>query len=355
MCLIVVQSRKDNPTNLEDWEIRKAFNQNGDGAGLMFDWEGELITEKPFMKVEDLIDAYRVAKEEYTNHLAVHWRWSTAGSHDHTNTHPHVICKGQVAFMHNGVLPFEKFTSFDISDTVYWARTVFHGRSMNHVMGRKFRNHMEQYIGQNKIALISKDGRLSLLNENKGEWWKGRWHSNGCLGGYSAAARPTTKSSYYDSEYPWSRTCDFVSPKKRTIKSVKMQGKCRRITYLYEDGGETTIVSSYNAEEPKDIREDCASVVNTDIDEVRYQAPYDSRTSQEWLRRRFDESGIIVGPNREDIRDDDGKYIWASDVVAMCEHDRDYDIHDYHGLILPSEVDLINTTIDFYSEAGAVV
>jgi hypothetical protein len=59
-------------------------------------------------------------------------------------------------------------------------------------MGRRFRLHLQNYMGSNnKIAILSHDGRLSLLNEDKGEWKHNRWHSNTSLWGFTSAARPT--------------------------------------------------------------------------------------------------------------------------------------------------------------------
>lgn len=212
MCLIVTQSRMDKPIDLTMEEISDAFDHNSDGAGIMFDRKGELIIEKPFNTVFELWDAYVAALDEYTNHLCVHWRMATSGSNSALNTHPHVLCRGKVGMMHNGILPSET-TVFDISDTVYWARTVFYGRSVAHVMGKRFRNHIEQYIGGDRIALLDENGNLSLLNEAEGNWQDGRWHSNNCLwycSGYSFNNRGARLVRY---QYPYTplSTSDFLT------------------------------------------------------------------------------------------------------------------------------------------------
>lgn len=209
MCLIVTQSRIDNPINLTMEEVSDAFDYNSDGAGIMFDRKGELIIEKPFHTAYELYDAYTEALEEYTTHLCVHWRMATSGSKSTLNTHPHVLCRGKVGMMHNGILPSES-TTFDISDTVYWARTVFYGRSVAHLMGKKFRNHIEQYIGGDKIALLDKDGNLSLLNEAEGTWTDGRWHSNECL--LYCNVHPYMREAQGRYQYPYTpvSTADFL-------------------------------------------------------------------------------------------------------------------------------------------------
>lgn len=194
MCCIAAQAiGKKLPVDA----LENMWSHNDDGAGYCFVNEfGQLTVRKPFFKLKKLLRSYNA---DYALHGAnspfiVHVRWSTHGNNNKLNTHPHTICGSEVALSHNGVLSdFLPPHGRDISDTVFFCRTVFEYRATEHVMDATFRKILGKMIGKsNKFAMMDKNKNLSIVNEDQGVWddESGVWFSN------ADYAAPYTRYSY---------------------------------------------------------------------------------------------------------------------------------------------------------------
>jgi hypothetical protein len=179
MCLIIFQLSKDvAPVSLAD--VERAMESNRDGAGYAYVGHAGLMVYKPFFDARDFHDAYSADHGVHGENspFLLHFRLATRGMDD-VNAHPHLVCNGQVAVAHNGILDVDLVE--DESDTVSWLELVAWGRPASQLLGRRFREQMQLRIGGSKMVFLRETGDYSILNEHRGEWADGRWHSNGCV------------------------------------------------------------------------------------------------------------------------------------------------------------------------------
>lgn len=146
----------------------------------MFAVEGDLIIRKPFWKFDEFIEQLQrdVAAHGNESMFVIHFRWATHGALTAVNTHPHPLCGGRVGLVHNGVFSNPPPDSANISDTVYFCRTVLANRQPSQLLGRRFRNHLENEIGTNRLVFMDWRGEVSIVNAAMGDWIDGVWFSN---------------------------------------------------------------------------------------------------------------------------------------------------------------------------------
>jgi hypothetical protein len=147
------------------------------------------MVRKPFFKLKEMREAYEADHKKYgvDSNFAIHFRFSTHGKKDETCTHPHLICNGQVGLMHNGILDMLDVPRHDISDTVFFCRTVLAQRDAKQVMSKEFSALLAEMIGSfNKFILMNRDGNVMIVNDTSGYWKDSqslvkdhkRWFSN---------------------------------------------------------------------------------------------------------------------------------------------------------------------------------
>lgn len=177
MCVIVAMPKG---LTVEDDILRQCWDDNDDGAGYMFATEGRLVVRKPFFKFPDLLAAYKRDSAKYGEESAfvVHFRWATHGASNELNTHPHILCGGRVGMVHNGIFADTPPQNSGISDTVYFCRTVLAKRQPSQLLGRRFREYLEDMIGYNKVVMMDYEGKISIVNAVLGDWVDGVWFSN---------------------------------------------------------------------------------------------------------------------------------------------------------------------------------
>jgi predicted glutamine amidotransferase len=210
VCLIIYQPEADEPISRETFQ--NSWSSNNDGAGYMFSDGKQLVLRKPFKRLKHLIKSYERdhATFGFDSSFVVHFRFSTHGTNNVINTHPHPLADGMAGLVHNGILPVDPPSGAgDISDTVYFCRTVLSFRSVNQLMDENFHDYLENIIGMgNKLAIMDFAGNVAIVNEDMGMWDGVRWYSNG---GYKKAfCRYIKPSGYYKSE--WANQC-YTVPK----------------------------------------------------------------------------------------------------------------------------------------------
>jgi hypothetical protein len=178
MCLIIAQERGSK--TLDDSALREAWQQNPHGAGYMFAFDDEIIIRKPFWKLKELLQAYHADHKQFGRFspFVIHFRWATHGKQCKVNTHPHRLDNGRVALVHNGILPFDPPTQSNISDTVYFCRTVLAQRPPEQLVSPAFAAILKDMIGCNKLVLLDDAGTMSIVNESLGHWDGSDWFSN---------------------------------------------------------------------------------------------------------------------------------------------------------------------------------
>lgn len=165
---------------LPDGVFEAAWSHNKDGAGYMFAAKGELIIRKPFYTCGALKAAFIKDKTAHPDSsFAIHFRFSTHGDLSEQNVHPHVICRGEVGLVHNGILHEFSGGPQQLSDTAFFCRTVLAHRRRSRVMNVKFAQWIEDVIGPgNKMIIMDKFGNTHIANQAEGDWRDGVWYSN---------------------------------------------------------------------------------------------------------------------------------------------------------------------------------
>ena len=197
MCLIIA-SRVGNLPSAGD--LVRGFEANPDCWGVMSAQDGLLYIDKGY-DMADMLDAVqKVCAVGYP--YVIHFRYATHGSVSEANCHPVEVlaefetdangAEGglpEVWMAHNGILPVA--TVGDESDTVAFSHILraailsdpewfLAGETLP--TGSKefqFITDVGEWIGKhNKLALLTSDGDLMLVNEDTGFWKDSIWYSN---------------------------------------------------------------------------------------------------------------------------------------------------------------------------------
>lgn len=170
MCVIAYKSKSAKLPSAET--IRKMWNTNPDGAGIMWrEKNGTISFKKGFMKLDDFqkfIDSYRCALEK--TECAMHFRITTHGGTSKGNCHPFIIgdenCHKldgncSAILMHNGVLDIKPRYK-DISDSGELAIRL--GKLTDYIESMKALD--EQFNG-NRILIMNKAGTFMFGDKFK--------------------------------------------------------------------------------------------------------------------------------------------------------------------------------------------
>jgi len=183
MCLLVTQ-QYDSPTITSDWITDFSVN-NPDGIGVMYAQDGELIIEKKLFKTNAELLQF------FTDHIdgrdcAFHFRMKTHGNIDLDNCHPYEVLNKEehgidVWMMHNGVLHTGNDADKTKSDTWHYIRDYIRPLLKGNpdlVFSPVFTELIGDHIGNNRFVFMDNLGRVSVVNEEQGVYWGGRWMSN---------------------------------------------------------------------------------------------------------------------------------------------------------------------------------
>lgn len=249
--------------------IVNAWSHDDDGAGYCFVNEFDcLVIRKPFFKLKKLLHAYAADYQKYgaSSPFVVHCRFSTHGTHNKVNTHPHSICGGEVALVHNGILSdFLPPMGKDISDTVFFCRSVLEYRATEHVMDNTFKAILGKMIGRsNKFIMLDKNKNVSIVNEDSGVWDNGCWFSNADY-----------KLRYVASTYTYTPTteknCCFPGTVPATIQTVdgsqKFIGRHGDIV-TYGPKNKSALPAAYQDDLPWDGYTDVKNMSQSDFEHM---------------------------------------------------------------------------------------
>lgn len=179
MCLLitgksnVVRSTLLNTAGL----IEDIYQHNADGVGLMYCTTAGLKVCKRLpidaAQVRGFIDRMPTDDRE----VALHFRWRTHGLITLDQCHPYPVCPG-VALMHNGVLDGGNAGDMSKSDTWHFIEDYLKTLPVDAFHDERFTNLIGEFIGENRFAIMSADGRLTVINKDQGVEHNGVWYSN---------------------------------------------------------------------------------------------------------------------------------------------------------------------------------
>lgn len=198
MCVICIKKKGVNLPS--DEIIKKMWNTNSDGAGVMYPDNGKVHIEKGFFNVEKFIE--RVHELDESNTIIMHFRIATHGGVNAGMTHPFPLtCKENeivatdiltdVGIAHNGIIPK---TTIDprpqFSDTAEYIMKKLYPRylqSDNFFTKNKNKEKIQKDI-TSRMVFLTPDGEVNTV----GEWEE----EDGLL--YSNTYFKFTYNNYYD-------------------------------------------------------------------------------------------------------------------------------------------------------------
>lgn len=183
MCLAIVKPRG---LHIPEKNLRAGFDSNNDGCGLCWAENGQLHIEKGMLTW----DAFLGLFQQHQDHpMLIHFRKSTHGKKNADNCHPFLFNDGELALIHNGVIPI-KCSEDGFSDTWHLVNKVLEPLVKDYgiaIDDPALSWLIKVAIGSDKIAVMDGNGEFVIFNEDKGNWEdadgpegkKGKvWYSN---------------------------------------------------------------------------------------------------------------------------------------------------------------------------------
>lgn len=179
MCLLITGSSNKIRQQLLSTPglIEDIYDKNGDGLGVMYGTSEGLHTYKCLPPTPDAARAVIAGLPDDERDLAMHWRWRTHGDIDLDNCHPYQVSQ-TTALMHNGILSTGNAADVTKSDTWHFIQDYLIGVPDDVLHQAGFREMLGDFIGSNKFAIMSADGRLSVINKDQGISHDSVWYSN---------------------------------------------------------------------------------------------------------------------------------------------------------------------------------
>ena len=153
--------------------LRNCYWSNPDGAGLAWVDAKGLHIKKGYFTWASLQQEF-AALRDYP--VILHCRIATHGSVSTQNCHPFLLSNG-VAMAHNGIIDVEPMDK-DMTDSETFGKRFIEKFTLEELGQPHIKELLELSIGYSKIALLSKDGTITILNEHLGDTFKGVLFSN---------------------------------------------------------------------------------------------------------------------------------------------------------------------------------
>lgn len=174
MCIAIL-----NPNNvtLKKKVLKTCWENNTDGAGMLYLVDGKLTTHKEMTNFDSFYDHYHNVRQKHrTSQIVIHFRISTHGKVNLTNCHPFIV-NDKWGFVHNGIISAApKHTEF--SDTYMFNREVLQKLPADWIHNDAIYDLVQEYIGSSKLLFLNTDNEAFIVNEDMGVWDLGCWFSN---------------------------------------------------------------------------------------------------------------------------------------------------------------------------------
>lgn len=179
MCLLIAGSANKIRKQLLSTSllIENIYGKNSDGLGVMYAGDDGLVITKALPAAASGARELIETLPDDDRDMAMHWRWRTHGNIDLDNCHPYQV--GETTFMmHNGILSTGNAADESKSDTFHFIKDYLAGLPDDVLHKESFVEMLGEFIGNNKFAIMSADGRLTIVNKQMGLTHDGVWYSN---------------------------------------------------------------------------------------------------------------------------------------------------------------------------------
>ena len=259
MCIIVAKEKGVQlPTKNT---LKKCFENNSDGAGLMYVKDNKVIIEKGFMSFGDFWHKIKSLKREFNSDLTdkalvMHFRIGTHGENDKATTHPFPISgnasdlratyfETDIAMAHNGIMSSYNYDKV-LSDTQSFIKdyvSVFKELNKNFIKNERVVNLITQNanIKSNKLCFLDKDENIY--------WYGDKVIDNGIIYSNSTFKSERYTNYNYKYSYNWYDDYDYdyyysnykpkcIEPKKTEVIQTLEDFTRKKIKYEVLESGD---------------------------------------------------------------------------------------------------------------------
>jgi predicted glutamine amidotransferase len=178
MCIIVA---KPIGAEVDMDTLQICGDNNGDGCGYAFH-DGDKIQVRKFLSTEALLTSYQdVVKTQFTEKdtpAILHFRIATEGAINKDNCHPFKI-SDDLIMAHNGTIKGIDLIE-GATDSESFAKNYLSFLTPDLLQRNSVQRLIKKDLTFNKLAFLDSDGRITILNMEKGELddSTGVWYSN---------------------------------------------------------------------------------------------------------------------------------------------------------------------------------
>ena len=148
--------------------ISTCWDNNGDGAGLIYTGGGSLYIHKELHSVHEFYNKYIDVRRRFPkSKIVLHFRIGTSGGINLDNCHPFSVSKN-LAFVHNGIISELNGINPKKSDTNLFNEFVLQQLPANFTANPALLSVIEKYIGSSKLVFLDKDNEATIVNEDLG-------------------------------------------------------------------------------------------------------------------------------------------------------------------------------------------
>lgn len=219
MCIAILNTKK---TTLSKEILRNCWENNGDGAGILYINNDKMQIFKEMKSFDNFYDNYIQIKNKYgKKNMVLHFRISTHGKVNKTNCHPFLVNE-DLGFVHNGMI-YDVPVSKDYSDTYMFNESILKEFKSGFEYNDTIMDMLEFFIGKgSKLIFLNKNNHYKIVNESAGHWSMGCWFSNSSykqvnnyvdFGGtkvyksnYGTFASTYNSANVYGKQYSWNDT-----------------------------------------------------------------------------------------------------------------------------------------------------
>lgn len=179
MCLLVTGQAKTirNVFLTTDGLLADVYSTNPDGVGVMYSDGRKMHVRKVLPKTVDEARQFIESLPNDDRPVALHFRMKTHGLIDMANCHPYQV-NADTWLAHNGVLHTGNAADPDKSDTWHFINDYLSTVPTDTLHNPQFLRLAGEFIKNNRFAIMSADGRLSIVNRAQGIETHGIWFSN---------------------------------------------------------------------------------------------------------------------------------------------------------------------------------